>query len=219
MLDQYQTVFERGDSEVVVKKSRFIGEIAYVETIEEAEEYIAGVRKKYYDARHHCFAFLVGDPGTPDEIVRASDDGEPQGTAGKPMLEVLKGAKIHQAVLVVTRYFGGTLLGTGGLVRAYTEAAQEAVRNAVFAKRRRGTLMVATVDYTAYGRLQYLFAKEEVPIADSTFEEVVTMKVVCPGGRDDEIRRLIIEATDGKAVLGDSEAIEYSDIDGEIVIS
>ena len=120
MAVDYRTIAHEGYSEITEKKSRFLGEAVRAATLKEAEEYIAAVRKRHYDARHHCFAFCVGEPGTPDEIWRSSDDGEPSGTAGKPMLEILKGRELHRTLLVVTRYFGGTLLGTGGLVRAYS---------------------------------------------------------------------------------------------------
>ena len=116
-------LLEGGTSEVVVKKSRFLGITFPVSTPEEAAEQIAGIRKKYYDARHNCYAYRL------EGAEKFSDDGEPSQTAGKPMLDVLAGAGLVGALVVVTRYFGGTLLGTGGLVRAYTEAAQEAVKN------------------------------------------------------------------------------------------
>ena len=127
MPSDYRTVKTAGFSEVVEKKSRFLGEAVHVDTLKEAEDYIAAVRKRHYDARHHCFAFVVGIPGTPDEIIRSSDDGEPQGTAGIPMLEVFRRAGVTNLVCVVTRYFGGVLLGTGGLLRAYTQSANDAL--------------------------------------------------------------------------------------------
>ncbi|MBQ9322199.1 MAG: YigZ family protein, partial [Eubacterium sp.] len=112
----YYTIYKGGTGEVVEKKSRFIGETAQVTDEEQAAVFVEGIRKKFYDARHHCFAYVIGADG---KLMRAADDGEPQGTAGKPMLEVLTGRGLANTIVVVTRYFGGTLLGTGGLVRCY----------------------------------------------------------------------------------------------------
>ena len=119
----YKTVFSGGVGQVVEKKSRFIATVRHVETKEEAEEFLAEMKKKYWDATHNCFACVIGEKG---EYVRSSDDGEPGGTAGRPMLDVLLKEEIQNAAVVVTRYFGGTLLGTGGLVRAYQQAVKKA---------------------------------------------------------------------------------------------
>ena len=116
---KHKAVYRGGSGEIIEKKSRFIANVKSVETVEEAQAYIEEMRKKYWDARHNCSAFSVG---TERVITRCSDDGEPGGTAGKPILEVISGSGIHNIVVVVTRYFGGTLLGTGGLVRAYSGA-------------------------------------------------------------------------------------------------
>ena len=117
----YRIVYEGGEGEIIEKKSRFIATVRPIETEEEAIEFIAKMKKKYWDARHNCYAYVAGKN---QELQRCSDDGEPNGTAGRPMLDVLLREEIHDAVVVVTRYFGGTLLGTGGLVRAYQKATQ-----------------------------------------------------------------------------------------------
>ena len=130
MNDSYTTIRVSGTGEYIEKKSNFIGVVRFAKTLPEAEAFLQAARKRYYDARHHCFACITGEPGTPSEILRSNDDGEPGGTAGKPMLEVLTGAGLHYAAAVVTRYFGGTLLGTGGLVRSYTQAVKAALENA-----------------------------------------------------------------------------------------
>ena len=117
MLKEYVTILEPGTGEIVEKKSRFIGYVSHVESEEEANLFITGIKKRHYDARHNCYAYTVGEE---QPLMRFSDDGEPGGTAGKPILEVITGNKLCNVCIVVTRYFGGTLLGTGGLVRAYT---------------------------------------------------------------------------------------------------
>ena len=130
MDNAYKTIAKNGDAVIEVKRSKFIGAIRAVSSVQEADEFLAAERKKYHDAKHHCSAYVLrGTDGAPD-TVHSSDDGEPSGTAGKPMLEVLNGAGLKDVVIVVTRYFGGTLLGTGGLVRAYTDAAKAAVEDA-----------------------------------------------------------------------------------------
>ena len=116
-MEKYQTVYQGASAEIVEKKSRFIAEVFPVSSEEEAAEILEEVKKQYWDARHHCWAYVIGDTQAAE---RCSDDGEPSGTAGKPILEVIRGQKLSNVLVVVTRYFGGTLLGTGGLVRAYS---------------------------------------------------------------------------------------------------
>ena len=124
MKERYKIVYQGGEGEIVEKKSRFIAEIRPVESEEEATAFIAEVKKKYWDARHHCSAFTIGEN---NEVARCSDDGEPAQTAGRPMLDVLLGREIHNVCAVVTRYFGGILLGAGGLTRAYSKSARDAL--------------------------------------------------------------------------------------------
>ena len=128
MESEYKIVYAGGEAQIIEKKSRFIATVLPVETEEEALAFIESLRKKYWDATHNCYAYVVGER---NEIQRCSDDGEPSGTAGRPMMDVLAGAGVHNAAVVVTRYFGGTLLGTGGLVRAYSGAVREALKAAV----------------------------------------------------------------------------------------
>ena len=186
-----------------------MGLLLHAETTEEAESAVAAVRKKHYDARHNCFAYIVGEPGG-SETLRAGDDGEPQGTAGRPMLEVLKGRELHNCVLVVTRYFGGTLLGTGGLIRAYTEAAQKACESAEIVEKLRGTRIRLHVSYNASGKLGYLFAWEGVTVLDTVYGADVQMDILAPEGEESALQKRIIEATDGKAEI---ELLDQTEID------
>ena len=140
----YRIILEGGESEIIEKKSRFITTIKKVNTIEEATAFIDETKKKYWDARHNCSAFIIGDNG---ECTRCSDDGEPSGTAGRPMLEVLQGEKLCDVAVIVTRYFGGTLLGTGGLVRAYTHSVKEVFKACKIGKRILGYRIEAETDY------------------------------------------------------------------------
>ncbi len=209
MLNEYCTISEMGTGEYIEKKSRFLGEALHVESLEEAEAYIAGVRKKYYDARHHCFAFLVGEPGTPEEIIRSSDDGEPSGTAGKPMLEVLTGKGLHNTLIVVTRYFGGTLLGTGGLVRSYTAAAQAAVEQAEIVTMTHGVRLTVSCTYPAFGKFQYLFQSEGLKMEHIQYAENVSFDLLVPDGEERRIEKIVAETTDGRGQMSVAEHLLY----------
>ena len=148
-MDFYRTIYKEGAGEIVEKKSRFIAEAYPVAGEEEAFAHLEEVKKRYWDARHHCWAYVTGrNPGQE----RMSDDGEPAGTAGKPILEVIRGRELTDIFIVVTRYFGGTLLGTGGLVRAYTSAAAEALAHTEIITRIHGLKLKVTTDYTGLGK-------------------------------------------------------------------
>ena len=170
----YKIVIEGGEGEIVEKKSRFIATVQPVETEEEAVAFIDSMKKKYWDARHNCSAFVIGSK---NELTRCSDDGEPSGTAGRPMLEVLLGQEVHNVAVVVTRYFGGVLLGTGGLVRAYTKAVQEGLANSEIATLAYGTRVKIETDYNGIGKLQYILGKAGVAIGSSEYTDVVTLQV------------------------------------------
>jgi uncharacterized YigZ family protein len=162
----YKIVSRPGCGEIVEKKSRFIANIMPVGSEEEAAAFIDAMRKKYYDARHNCPAFIIG-PGR--ELTRCSDDGEPSGTAGKPILEVLLSRELTNVAVVVTRYFGGTLLGTGGLVRAYTEAVKAGLANTETAVMRYGTCLCMGTDYTDLGKIQYILGNRNIPVTESEY--------------------------------------------------
>ena len=167
---EYLTVRSIGKGEYTEKKSRFLGEVHPVSTEEEAAAVVAQARKRYYDARHHCYAWILGEDGS---VKKASDDGEPSGTAGVPMLKVLDGAGIRNAVVVVTRYFGGTLLGTGGLVRSYTQAAQAALADAQIARMCRCRVIGVEIDYSLLDRVLYYLKQQKV----TPYDQVYTDKI------------------------------------------
>ena len=147
------------EAQLVEKKSRFIATVRPVESEEEAAAFIEEMKKKYYDARHNCSAFVIGSNA---QLTRSSDDGEPSGTAGRPMLEVLLGSGIRNAAAVVTRYFGGTLLGTGGLVRAYSGVLKQALEQCETARQHYGVRIKIKADYNAVGKIQYLLASRNI---------------------------------------------------------
>ena len=173
MENSYLTVEKDGDAIVEVKRSRFIGALRAVSSSGEAEAFLASERKIYHDAKHHCSAYIIrGRDGAPD-TVHSSDDGEPSGTAGKPMLEVIDGAGLKDAVIVVTRYFGGTLLGTGGLVRAYTDAAKAALADAGIAKMSLMQEFSVTFDYTHTGSIDHFIGHHDISRLDAVYTDKV----------------------------------------------
>lgn len=194
----YKTITEKSTGEIVEKKSRFIAEMFPVETEEEAAVCIEKVRKKYYDARHHCFAYVLNEEPV---VERFSDDGEPGGTAGKPILDVIKGAELKNTLIVVTRYFGGTLLGTGGLVRAYTASSREAVNAGTVVTRTFGYKLVISTDYTGLGKIQYILCQESIPVLDTLYTENVDIVTFVPDEREKEIINKITEATNAKSQI------------------
>ena len=164
MVERLRTVYQGGVGEIVEKKSRFIATVRLVESEEEALTVLEAARKKYWDATHNCFAYVIGERR---ETVRCSDDGEPSGTAGRPMLDVLLGEEITNVIVIVTRYFGGTLLGTGGLVRAYSRAVQEGLAHSRLIEKMYGVRMEIQSDYTGIGKIQYLLASSQIPVLDT----------------------------------------------------
>nr|WP_303243778.1 YigZ family protein [uncultured Cellulosilyticum sp.] len=207
MLESYRTIQGPGEALVVEKKSKFIATVCEVKSQEEAEACLQQLRKKYYDARHNCFAYQIGEK---NEIQRCSDDGEPQGTAGKPILEVLKGEDVRNTLICVTRYFGGTLLGTGGLVRAYGKAAKEGLLNAGIIEKRRIQLIDVQMNYTLVGKVQYLLGEKGYRIRDSLYTDVVTMQVEVLVGEQDAFCDWLTENTNAEVSLqrGEFELID-----------
>lgn len=209
-------VHEGGTGEIVEKKSRFIAHVFPVETEEEALRLIEETKKKYWDARHNCYAFVLGEWG---DISRCTDDGEPSGTAGRPILEVLTGAGLHNVLLIVTRYFGGTLLGTGGLVRAYSQAAQAGLAESVIIDKISGRRLALETDYNGIGRLQYIIAQMDLPTIDTEYAENVALSVAVPDSRCDEFISKITEATAGQVhISGQEERIFYGVTEGNVLL-
>ena len=169
MKQRYKTIYRPGEGEITEKKSRFIASVQKAGTETEALAFIEAVKKKYWNARHNCYAYIIGER---QELVRCSDDGEPGGTAGRPMLDVLLGAGLTNVVVVVTRYFGGVLLGTGGLVRAYSQAVQEGLANSIVIEKIWGTILNIKTDYTGLGKIQYILAQEEIPVLQTEYAEI-----------------------------------------------
>ncbi|MCI9378298.1 MAG: YigZ family protein [Eubacterium sp.] len=210
-----KALYEGGEGEITEKKSRFIATVRPVESEGEAAAFIAEMKKKYWDARHNCSAFAIGPN---QELTRCSDDGEPAQTAGRPMLDVLLREGIHNAAVVVTRYFGGTLLGTGGLVRAYQRAVQEGLAHCVVIEKEPGKMLSIQTDYTGLGKIQYTLAQQQIAVMGIGYTDTVQIDAMVPKGKEGEVAEKITEATNGTARFLWGNEVEFALIDKEIKI-
>ena len=215
-MQTYQTVYEAGSGEIVEKKSRFIAHVFPVHTEEEVLRQIEQMKKKYWDARHNCYAYILGDDGG---ITRCSDDGEPSGTAGRPILDVLTGQGLTDVLVVVTRYFGGTLLGTGGLIRAYSAAAQEGLKHSRVITKRLGKRLTIRTDYNGIGKLQYVVMNLGLPVEDTEYGEDVRIKVFVAAEDYERVEKEITEASNGQAGLTfDQTELFFSQSGDEVLV-
>lgn len=215
MRKAYKILYKEGTGEIVEKKSRFIASFRPVKTEEEAQAFIEEIRKKYWDASHNCYAWILGENG---EGKRCSDDGEPSQTAGKPMLDVLEGEEIVNLCVVVTRYFGGTLLGTGGLVRAYSGAVKEGLKSCTVLKLVPAKKLIIDTDYNGVGKIQYLLAQSDITTLNSEYTDHVVLTVLVP---DEEVLKLqadITEATGGKANLETGDLVFFGIHEKEVLL-
>ena len=211
----YRVVYEGGEGEIVEKKSRFIATVRPVETEEEAVAFINEMKKKYWDARHNCSAFVIGSR---QEVTRCSDDGEPAQTAGRPMLDVLLREGITNVAVVGTRYFGGVLLGTGGLVRAYQSATQAGLAASKIIEKRQGKKLIIHTDYNGLGKLQYLFGQQKTAILDTEYAADVVLTILVPVEQKDFLYKEITEQTNGTAQMEWGEDAVYALIDKTVQI-
>lgn len=208
--ESYRVVLEGGQGELVEKKSRFIANVRPVESEEEAVAFIEEMKKKYWDARHNCSAFVIGKKA---ELTRCSDDGEPSGTAGRPMLEVLLGEGIRNIAVVVTRYFGGTLLGTGGLVRAYSGAVKKGLAACSLGTMRFGSRLLIDTDYNGIGKIQYILGQKGISPEDTGYTDRVQIRVLIPCETAEALKKEIVEATNARVAVTELEQLYFVDKD------
>jgi uncharacterized YigZ family protein len=198
LLPLYYTVKGYGEQEINIQKSRFIAYVDRVTTEEEAQNFIANIKKKNWDATHNCSAYLIGEH---DQIQKANDDGEPSGTAGVPMLEVLKKKGLKDTVVVVTRYFGGIKLGAGGLIRAYSKATSEGLKAAGIVERRLMRVMHVKIDYTWLGKVENELRSSIYDIKDIHYLENVEIEVYVEEGLTQKFVEWMIEMTNGQCEI------------------
>lgn len=187
-------VHKDGSAQITEKKSRFIGDVYNIENEEDALYYINETKKKYWDARHHCYAYIIGNN---NEIKRFSDDGEPSGTAGKPILDVLDKSGIANCLIIVTRYFGGTLLGTGGLIRAYSEAAKSGIEASGIMEVKKGIQAQIDADYNSFGKIQYMCMERNIIITDTEYGENVHINMIIEESEYAHFQKAVADAFAG----------------------
>lgn len=210
MSEAYRIVYRGGTGEIIEKKSRFIATVIPITSEEEALSFIEQLKKQYWDASHNCSAYTLG---MRHETARCSDDGEPQKTAGRPMLDVLLGEDVHNVCVVVTRYFGGTLLGTGGLVRAYQAATKAGLDASTIVDKIYGIPVSIITDYNSIGKLQYIVAQMELFTQETLYTDVVTITVLTTEDTRGAFIKKVTEATSGKAEITEQDPVWFSMVD------
>lgn len=205
---EYKTVLHQAAAEIEEKKSRFIATVKPVSTEDEALDFINSLKSKYWDAAHNVYAYYIG---LNNIIQRFSDDGEPSGTAGMPVLEVIKRMGIQDVAVVVTRYFGGTLLGAAGLIRAYSKSASLGIEAAGIIKRQLCVEMSAVIEYSLFGKIQSLLISERYPIKNIIYGQDVEIIVYIPVDGVEKFMELMTEATNARAVVEPGEKV-YIDL-------
>jgi uncharacterized YigZ family protein len=208
MRADYYTVKIYGESELIIQKSRFLTYVSRAETEDEALDFIQEIKKKHHNANHNCSAYMIGEH---DNIQKANDDGEPTGTAGVPILEVLKKQGLKDTVIVVTRYFGGVKLGGGGLIRAYGRATSEGIAATGTVERKLHHLMKVTIDYTWLGKVENEVRQSPHPLKEISYADGVNLFVYVPVAEIDVFTAWMAELTNGQAEIlsTSSEFIEF----------
>ncbi|MBS4219316.1 YigZ family protein [Bacillus sp. FJAT-49711] len=209
MLLHYFTVKKQGEHEIIIQKSRFIAHIKRVETEEEAQQFIQEIKKKHWNANHNCSAYLIGEH---NQIQKANDDGEPSGTAGVPMLEVLKKRDLKDTIVVVTRYFGGIKLGAGGLIRAYGKSTSEGLNAVGVVERKLMTVMHVEADYSWLGKLENELRASRYQLKEIHYSDQVELEVYVEDAEVEKFNEWIIDMTNGQATILEGEKL-YLEVD------
>ena len=193
-MKEYITIKENAETKIIEKKSKFIANLFYVENISQAEIKIKEIRKKYFDAKHHCFAYRILE----NEMIieKSSDDGEPSGTAGQPMLSILKNNNLVNVIIIVTRYFGGILLGTGGLVKAYSESLLEAIKETTKVKKIKGYELEVSLEYSDFENFKYYCKNKDINIKDVKYIEYIVCKIELEA----DVKSILIEDFESKKI-------------------
>jgi uncharacterized YigZ family protein len=213
MKETFKTIYEGGVGEIVVKKSRFIATVSPIDTEEAANDMIDLLKKKYWDASHNCSAYIIGSD---NPMMRCSDDGEPSKTAGRPMLDILISHELTNLLVVVTRYFGGTLLGTGGLVKAYQAATLEGLNQSRIILKELGIKLHITTDYNLIGKLLYFAAQENITVLSSEYTDIVSLTLLVPPSKFEFLTKKIAELTNGSAITDLSGQVYFTTMNGEV---
>lgn len=209
MLTSYYTVKNEGENEIVIQKSRFIAHVKRTPTEEEAQAFIQSIKKRHASATHNCSAYLIGEQ---DLIQKANDDGEPSGTAGVPMLEVLKKRKLKDTTVVVTRYFGGIKLGAGGLIRAYGQSVSEGLNATGIVERKLMTKITTQIDYTLLGKVENEIRTSNYLLDEIAYLENVQVRTLVESGMEDSFTEWMTNIANGQATITMGEQL-YKEYD------
>lgn len=204
MLPRYYTVKEYGENEIVIQKSRFIAYVTRAETEAEAQDFIQQIKKKHWDATHNCSAYMIGEN---DQIQKANDDGEPSGTAGVPILEVLKKKHLKDTAVVITRYFGGIKLGAGGLIRAYGKATSEGIDATGIVERKLMRVMHTKVDYTWLGKLENELRSSVYTIKEIHYLDNVEFETYVEEEQTENFINWMVELTNGQGIISKGDKV------------
>ena len=213
--ESIKVITSNGTGEIVEKKSRFIGNVFAVSSAKEAEEKIAEISKKYWDARHNCYAYVIGENG---ENTKCSDNGEPSGTAGKPILDVLDKSGIANCLIIVTRYFGGTLLGTGGLIRAYSEAAKSGIEASGIMEVKKGIQAQIDADYNSFGKIQYMCMERNIIITNTEYGENIHINMIIEESEYAHFQKAVADAFAGRLEIVKNDNVIFGIYDGMVQI-
>lgn len=208
----YKSIHKEGRDEIIINKSRFIGSACPVENEDEALVFIDRIRKEFKDASHNVYAYVIGESS-----MRYSDDGEPSGTGGMPVLNVIKQENLRNVAIVVTRYFGGVLLGAGGLARAYSKGAKIALNRSIIVDKKLFSDVSFRIDYTLLGKMDNELLKNKFIVVDKVYEDMVHFKLICENENLEKISTLVSEISSGKAEISLGQAAYFSIKDGKIV--
>lgn len=215
MKKEYKAIYQGNESEIIEKKSKFIASTWPVTSEDDAIHFIDKKKKEHWNASHNCYAYTIG---TNHEITRFSDDGEPNQTAGKPMLDVLLGEDIHNVVVVVTRYFGGTLLGTGGLIRAYQGAAKKGLANSVIIHKILGNKLHIITNYNEIGKLQYIVSQMELEILKIDYQDLVDVLLLVPENQLNGFTKKWANITNGKGHITNEGKVYFATVEKEVIV-
>ncbi len=215
MVEEYRTILNSGEDEIIIEKSKFIGYTAPISTEEEALEFIKALKTKHWDANHNVHAYVVGYK---NEIQRYSDDGEPSGTAGIPVLEVIKKENLRNVVVVVTRYFGGIKLGAGGLVRAYTKGAKIGLEAGQMITKRMYRLIEVKVDYTLLGKLQNEILQQDYFIKETIYEDAVNFLIYVKNNEVEKFKEQITNWTNARGHIIEGEDEYLTEMNGKLIV-
>lgn len=213
-MSNYKSIHKEGRDEIIINKSKFIGTACPVQTEEEALEFIDKIKKEFKDATHNVYAYVIGENSN---IQRYSDDGEPSGTAGMPVLNVIKQENLKNAAVVVTRYFGGVLLGAGGLVRAYTKGAKIALDSGIIVDKNLFYDVSFKIDYTLLGKMDNELLKNNTIVVDKIYEDQVLFKLIAETEKLEYVEAIVNEITSGKAEIILGHAKYQSVKDGKLI--